>query len=790
MAILKIFVSGDEQRALTDAHNVIEKYDSFVLADVDEAQANQLQNTYLIEDITPQYSIDIGLNNIDTSRPRLTSGGTIKSHPSYKSVEKDLGTGHHHYLVQFNGPIKQQWLKGVAKAGAELRAPYADFTYVVRANQKTMIAVAGLPYVRWTGHLPFEARIESKLQAKTKNASGSPRTKTLPRTKILEGVYTIEFFDSADIRKAIPAIRKIGFRIVTQDPRAKLVIVESKESDTRQKVQIRELSMIHGVRKIRERAVNRPSNDVAATLMGTNLSLATEGAASLGLSGKGEIIAVCDTGLDTGDVNTANKDFAGRIVAIKSYPVTPEFNDYITNPGGDDGPADLDSGHGTHVAGSVLGDGSNSIAITGTAGPIRGLAHKAGLVFQAVEQELKWKDPSYVSQYGRYLLAGIPVNLETLFTYAYQKGARIHSNSWGGGNAGEYDDQSRQLDLYIWNKKDFCVLVAAGNDGSDNDGDGVINLMSVTSPGTAKNCITVGACENQRPVFNNERYGDWWPGDYPAPPYNTDPMADQPSQVVAFSSRGPTRDNRVKPDVLAPGTFILSTRSSMIALNNTGWAPFPQSRQYFHMGGTSMATPLAAGAVALIREYLRTKQNIENPTAALLKAALIAGAKKLPGISAPSVAADFHQGFGAVNVDNIVAPAAPASALFIDSEASLATGQSAEHVFEITSSAPALKLVMAYSDYPGSALVNDLNMVLTLPGGKKITGNMGLENVKTFDSNNNVEVIMIDKPAIGSYKVEIVAANVPQGPQDYSLVVLGPLKKPARQSASARRRKR
>ncbi len=773
MAILKVFVSGDEQKAFGNLYNVIERYDSFLLADVPDAQSGDLQNNYLAEDITSQYKIDIGLNNIDTSRPRLTSEGSVRAHPAYTKNEKDLGTGYHHYLVQFIGPIKPQWLKGVAKAGAALRAHYADFTYVVRANQKTMISVAGLPYVKWTGHLPFEARIESKLQGKIRQAAVTERTQSLPRTRILEGVYTIEYFDSADIKKSLPAIRKAGFRIIIQEPKAKLIIVESKESNARQKAQVRELSTIHGIRKIRERAVNRPSNDVAAGLMGTVMSLGTSASAGLGLSGNGEIIAVCDTGIDTGNPENINTDFAGRIVAIKSYPITPEFNDYITNPGGDDGGADLDSGHGTHVAGSVLGDGTNSIGLPGISGPIRGLAHNAGLVFQAVEQELKWKDPSYISQYGRYLLAGIPTNLETLFTYAYQKGARIHSNSWGGGNPGEYDEQSRQLDQFVWNKKDFCVLVAAGNDGSDSDGDGVINLMSVTSPGTAKNCITVGASENQRPNFNNERYGTWWPQDYPAPPYNNDPMADQPSQVVAFSSRGPTRDNRVKPDVVAPGTFILSTRSSMIAINNTAWAPFPPSRQYFHMGGTSMATPLAAGAVGLIREYLRTKQRITSPTAALLKAALIAGTNKLPGISAPTVPADFNQGFGAVNVDNVVAPASPAVAVFIESEASLATGQNAAYDVEVTDNSIPFRLVLAYTDFPGSALVNDLNLVLTLPGGKKITGNAGLENVKTFDSNNNVEVILLSKPDTGSYKVEVVAANVPQGPQDFALVLLG-----------------
>lgn len=89
------------------------------------------------------------------------------------------------------------------------------------------------------------------------------------------------------------------------------------------------------------------------------------------------------------------------------------------------------------------------------------------------------------------------------------------------------------------------MLVAAGNDGSDKDGDGAINPMSVTSPATAKNCICVGACENERPNFDASHYGDWWPDDYPVAPYNSDPMADNPDEIVAFSSRGPTEDGRI-----------------------------------------------------------------------------------------------------------------------------------------------------------------------------------------------------------------------------------------------------
>src|SRR5439155_24130408 len=141
----------------------------------------------------------------------------------------------------------------------------------------------------------------------------------------------------------------LGFTILSKDAEGKILIVESQKT-----ARILDLSTVHGVRRINERAINRISNDVAAGIMGTQRSMGTANG-SLGLSGKGEIIGICDTGLDTGDPKNMHKDFEKRVKWIKSYPITAEYEQYINNPGGNDGPADLDEGHGTHVAGSVLG---------------------------------------------------------------------------------------------------------------------------------------------------------------------------------------------------------------------------------------------------------------------------------------------------------------------------------------------------------------------------------------------------------------------------------------------------
>ena len=78
-------------------------------------------------------------------------------------------------------------------------------------------------------------------------------------------------------------------------------------------------------------------------------------------------------------------------------------------------------------------------------------------------------------------------------------------------------------------------------------------------------------------------------------------MSDDPTGLAAFSSRGPTDDGRIQPDVFAPGTNILSLRSTRTSA--TGWGLYQHNSNYLFMGGTSMSTPITAGAVVLIREF-------------------------------------------------------------------------------------------------------------------------------------------------------------------------------------------
>lgn len=185
----------------------------------------------------------------------------------------------------------------------------------------------------------------------------------------------------------------------------------------------------------------------------------------------------------------------------------------------------------------------------------------------------------------------------------------------------------------------------------DINGDGVTDLRQIGSQAAAKNCITVGASESYRPDLTLE-YGykgfrtDSGTLEFGANPITFDPMANNPEGMAAFSSRGPTSESRVKPDVVAPSTGILSARSS--EASDSGIFGQSHDPRWMYDAGTSMATPLVSGCAAVIRQALelnppRNAGAQYQPSAALVKAVLINGTVDLAGQYHPSEAGRFPQ---------------------------------------------------------------------------------------------------------------------------------------------------
>lgn len=458
-------------------------------------------------------------------------------------------------------------------------------------------------------------------------------------------------------------------------------------------------------------------NDVARGIMRVNGQ--ANNPWSLGLKGNGQTIAVADSGLDTGNANTLHPDLKSRFKRAYIWNNRNSWSDI--------------HGHGTHVAGSVLGTGAASD------GQFAGVAPNAQLIFQSLHNS----DGSL----------GVPADVKKLFEQAKTAGAKIHSNSWGAPVPGWYDSRSQAVDQFTWTNKDFSILFAAGNSGPD--------YWTINSPGTAKNAITIGASESYRPEMGT--------------------LADDPNEPAWFTSVGPTADNRMKPDLVAPGTWILSTRSSLAG--DVFW-DLHENPAYAYMGGSSMSTPLAAGATAIVREGLQ-KKGFSNPSAALIKATLINGAQEMGGgWMNPAY------GWGRIDLTQSLSPGNGRAVQYKDITNGLKVGGTHTYTYSMKAG-EILKFTLVWTDQPGSPaaeyhLVNDLDLLVTGPGNVQYVGNCFTDTWETSatgcewpdqgDGVNNVENVYLAAPVEGTYTVKVFGYDVPKGPQPYALVVSGIVK--------------
>ncbi|MEV6521070.1 proprotein convertase P-domain-containing protein [Longispora sp. NPDC051575] len=700
------------------------------------------------------------------------------------------------YLVQFDGPVREEWKRAVTAAGGDLLEYLPDFAFKLRATPAVARAIGELGGVSYIGR--FDPSWKVAPSAKDKLAAGRP------------AVYRL----SVEPRANGVAIRDAAVRagaVVVRESGATVLVAGTPD-------QVRGLVNLDETGWIEKFQVPEKHNETAGAL------IRIPAADARGYDGSTQIAAVADTGLGGGTAATAHADIpAARITAIRSWtkPDAAGCYDVVGN-----GAADVDSGHGTHVAVSVVGDGdANGIGRAG--------APAASLVFQAVEEYVDMQGQCETEdQRDGYYLFGLPDALGDLFQEAYDLGARVHANSWGAPVAGAYNDNAREADAFVNGHRDMAVTFSAGNSGTDANRDGVVDNDSIGSPGTAKNVITVGASENERanyPCDRNLRYlptsqkeidttgnrscaqldgenpmptwGDWWPNDYPVAPLSTDRQADNDQQVAAFSSRGPTNDGRIKPDIVAPGSWIVSGYSDQYqqgydaAANPRGNAwqhdgyGFPVSNQYKYFSGTSMSNPIAASGAVIVRDFYNKHHRHAAASAALVKATLINSADDLLDENGDGVDDnDFpipnsHEGWGRINLDRATA----GTAKYVDEGAGLATDGVREVRYQVAAGQP-LRVSMAYTDREGAvaaavSLVNDLDLEVVAPNGTVYRGNVFAGGWTpaggNADRRNNVENVYLQNPAAGTWTVRVRGFNVPNGPQTYALVTSGSVADPA-----------
>ena len=726
-----------------------------------------------------------------------TDSGEPLEIPAKLRAEGDPGA----YIVQANGGITAKFRQQVEAAGARIVSYIPNSSFLVMADADTAERLNALPNARTLAYEPY-FKLEPELLAKALAEPAPGET--------LKLILTVP-----DPVAALPKITALGGREIFRErgPFGTLVTVELPGSAL---VPLAHLPEIPLIERWQPTVL---ANDRTGFLLGSTTNPENTNPYP-GLTGDGVQINLNDSGVDVTHPDLG----AARVFSVD--------NQFLKDS----------NGHGTHVAGILAGNGSQSATV---AYPPQGSLTNASFQGRAPAAEL------FVLPVD--LLQGPPSGdtylQETAANNPRRKNSKneplISNNSWGYQNF-EYSTHSASFDAAVRDalpeesgSQPMLYVFSAGNSGFGGENGQGGDFDSVNSPGNAKNVITVGALElarnltnaivtmttntNQiRPVIivtvgSTVRRPDLWPDQLTnaAFTFKTNfPFAgltDSDHQVASFSSRGNVGigtegDNgRFKPDVVAPGTFVISARSAQWQLTNDYPPLFYQTEYelfkdltdetapyYRYESGTSMAAPAVAGLLAQMQEFFQKDTTLRHPSAAgykalLLNSALPTSTSYLPDPRNPA----NYGGWGQPNLpralnSQITRGGKPLYLIESDQEDSLpvglATGESRSYTLTLSSnvvSAP-LRITLVWTDPPGNPsgaakLVNDLDLVVSnVITGEVIYGNdfdagpgsslsQKTNDLTRFDRVNNVERIVL--PAVedttnASYVISVIAHRV------------------------------
>lgn len=444
-----------------------------------------------------------------------------------------------------------------------------------------------------------------------------------------------------------------------------------------------------------------------------------------GIRGRGVIVGNVGSGIETDHEQFLDPQYP--LPAPGVFPHHRKIAAYKLYPGARFG--DPNSFHGSGVASTLCGDDS----VNGNLTKSDGIAPDARVYFLDVANSsgVYVFDDDYTELLDSIRLSrGMPEPVTQL------------SGSFGSSlRPGYYRLQEATLDNVAWQSPGCLPVWAAGNSGGSR--------FRIGHPGCAKNCLTVGATGNG--VLSN--------------------------LVASFSSRGPTRDMRIKPEVVAPGEYVTTVSG-------------PGPRSYALRSGTSYAAPTAHGALALVIQYLRDgwfptglpdpAHRLAGQSAALYRAfAVLAADPAVETAPPPSDAA----GWGRLDLSRLLHFAGDTIAFsFVDDQVGLATGSLHEYRFQVSSRRP-LTLVLCWTDTAAApeidvAIVNDLDLEVVSPDGNYYRGNQLIEgqsrtNPVTWDTRNNVEVFQLHRPIAGEWTIRVRGRSVFTERQPYALALRG-----------------
>ena len=595
------------------------------------------------------------------------------------------------YLVQFIGPLRNEWIPPLEALGWRLLSRYIPNNgYLVVGTPELAGKTRQLPFVQWLDiYHPYQKGAVLARDGK---------------------VHELEFVlaEGADSELGVEAIRAAAEGLVDVRRSSYGTLVYARMSDAAAEALLRHELIL----SVSPKGGDQISDERQVMSLTSNLNVQQSAPTSptgywswvtsrcpecATMSPSVWKVGIADTGMDDGETGSSghpdlwNRKFYGeKLVNASNCPETA--------PGCDQ------ESHGTMVAGVIAGKGLGGTGFQDGGGYYfgQGVAQTAGIFSTKI-----------------FGTSGSP----TLFEYAADAadaGVTIqnHSfNNYGAPLAGTYNSRARAYDIATRDadgtvnvsRIPMLFTVSSGNTNQPTTG-GDRDRMDLTLPGaTAKNTLSVGGVESYRPEH---------------PDCNLS-QADDFRNIMKISRVDTRTPGWIKPDLMAPASQIVSAFTSMRwpTPSTACSGAFTGPVEYAAQSGTSFAAPVAAGAAILVKRYLGSAPADVSP--ALTKAVLVAGARSVRGgldrtkTPATTVGAlpNAQQGFGRVSLDDVLNGAQ--KPVVFDQAAGdrtfTAAGQSWSTVVRVRDSSKPVKIALVWTDAPGTEdiplpLVNDLNL--------------------------------------------------------------------------------
>lgn len=642
--------------------------------------------------------------------PKALKGGGLNNHFNSLNVEEDEV----YVMMQFNttsGRPTEQQLEMLSDHGVKVFEHHGDYTYYARFP-KQVLEKESFEFIRWIGLVE-----EWNSSAKIAN-----------RQELIElesANVTIILYESATDKKQAQ-LASIVDQVLEDYSKSEGLLIASVSQQ-----EIIEVASLNYVKQIEPFTLPELALDRGAEIIAADYVWPSNDASGITVGIIDSGIQVSHDHFDSVAIYGA-RDYAGG----DNDPEAVCGESDCANGEDDDSDGRVDEGtHGVHVAGIVSGSG------TYQGRTIKGVSYDAYLLIQRVfNSNSQWSGPDSAS----HTIWKNILDPDNDSNYNEASSADIISCSWvNSGTAvdGEYLSGSEEVDLTVLgeNGKEALVVFAAGNEYWAGT-----SYRKVNNPATAKNAITVGAMADFSSDGNKGTHyfnpiSDYWES-YPEDLY-----------LMEYTERG-TDDGRVKPDILAPGSQIVSS-----VIDNS----------YISWDGTSMAAPHVAGVAAqLVKQY--------SPISPAAIKAFIIG-QSVGGSTTDNI--DIDEGWGALDAYRTVYMLSDEyEDLWYEDTIGLpgsGYSQSVSYSIYVPSGADRLEATLVWSDPAGDAsgdgsntLYNDLDLYMRDENFDLVDGQQDDDDV------NNVEKYVIDDPGEGEWNLYVDYIDITEGNyQDYAIKI-------------------